>query len=776
MPVSVERRIQELKVVRHASWDRKAHRLVEREVTPANPEWLLNRNSGFEKVDKAIAGFAMGYEQSLVKESKESPFAAKYGIEDEVSIPTARLLSHVELLDEYRITGEAHKTEVDSLERRYEEEKKEIKKTTKGKFETLNKLKKLRKEKYDPKVNHHSGRLSIEKRVEDLVLRRAVTEIFQPGSDNPLSIDRLPEIIDETKRNLPETDTLDDNARLSEVDYFVGRLTDYLQTTRDRGLFYRYQYKKSPGLVRTREDTQVLSSALQLAIIPESLRVSKETKEQMEQLGKAYLVFLRNRATYQAKTGLIEEYPLLSLIYDTTATSFVSNRSALLKQTGDVVDTYFGDFPEYEELDKEKRNCVDVVRRGYSGLTVWAITNGEYSWETPDLSVPIERVPDELKDLVMTDEFRMLNGLGYYWRFSEIFDSKDTATNSVTVKKIGRDLEYEWAKLKDDRLKIETDLMRVAREVAIDHMYREYGVSVDMAKSSAINQEYLDDDGSFVIAKYTDDSSAQAVEQAIQHSDISQVLRKIVDESPSFGENPATDLSVLNLYIRLAWERERNRVGFIERQNDFLWKKILNESKWFVADRGDNFSHVRDAELDEKSINYVRFDVDRNYPREHKVAIKLSGVEGPFQLWLDTQAELLDTDRQSVILGVINKQVLENIVLKRLYVITSGVLSEKGEDIDGIGVERLDSEYTRAHHRFYRPGGYEFTDDHAAEIMEDYGINLTEEVKRRRKIGTLLPNQSLTFVRERKPKHLRPGQDVQPNELPFDPSWVPITI
>ena len=61
---------------------------------------------------------------------------------------------------------------------------------------------------------------------------------------------------------------------------------------------------------------------------------------------------------------------------------------------------------------------------------------------------------------------------------------------------------------------------------------------------------------------------------------------------------------------------------------------------------------------------------------------------------------------------------------------------------------------------------------HAQEILEVYGIDIYAEIRRRRRIGILLPHEFLTFVRESVPD--RDLRNMLPNELLFDPIKIKI--
>ena len=217
----------------------------------------------------------------------------------------------------------------------------------------------------------------------------------------------------------------------------------------------------------------------------------------------------------------------------------------------------------------------------------------------------------------------------------------------------------------------------------------------------------------------------------------------------------------------------------LERRNKILWREVLNNSMWFVSPRGDRFSSKGDQEMSEQDVKSITFNTEKRYPREHKVTCRYEDGEIDFY-WLDVNQNLLNENRE-LLLGdprTIGK--LADIFLQRLYYITSGVLSQK-EDVEQKeeGLGGIKFEYRRAHYRIIKstPGRRITMESraaitHAREILEDYGINIYKETKRRREAGTLKPEEYLTFVREVSPKEV--AENVLPNEIVFDPGLLTI--
>ena len=201
---------------------------------------------------------------------------------------------------------------------------------------------------------------------------------------------------------------------------------------------------------------------------------------------------------------------------------------------------------------------------------------------------------------------------------------------------------------------------------------------------------------------------------------------------------------------------------------------------WFVSPRKDRFSARNDPQLTERAVKSIVFGVDKRFPREHKVEIQVEEPNQIFEFWIDTRRNLLGADHRVFSVDPIFKQVFINMILRRLYLITSGLLSEKGEKEETVTGEggRI-MEFRRAHYRLLRstPGriitmSSHSAEKHAKDILKDYGISIPDEIRRRRALGTLKPDEFLTYVSEVVPEIL--DLLVLPNELKYEPEKIHI--
>lgn len=265
----------------------------------------------------------------------------------------------------------------------------------------------------------------------------------------------------------------------------------------------------------------------------------------------------------------------------------------------------------------------------------------------------------------------------------------------------------------------------------------------------------------------------------IEIEDRVRITRDLIAEYQQ-NSSSAFESRALNTYFTYFISELGVNIETSEKENDYLWNEVLNNTKWFVSPRGDRFRHTRDPQLRDINIEYLTFSIDKQYPREHKVEIKILGIDEPIYFWLDTHQNLLNKSRQSISADLRFKTIFANVLLKRLYAITSGFLG-RDEPEFGSGEQSRQMEYKRAHYRYLTSTtNHSITMEshgaqvHAKEIKDDYGIDIFTEIRRRRTLGTLKPNEYLTFVRETTPEHR--SVLILPNELKFNPELVNIPI
>ncbi len=737
------------------------------DVSVADLNWLTSSERTWEEVDRVLEGHLQGIEQSLKNKGPESPLAKRYGIEEEVSAPASRILAYATLLDTHSLMEVAHSIRIGELKEEFEEEKAKIDQGSGGRFKKDKKKRELFQQKYKPRRDRSSVEIAKERRLQELILRKAVMDIFSPNEESKLPLSTLPRIMPEFQK--------EDGSLPSEVASLIDRLTDYLQTTDDKSLFDRYHYKKSKGIVRTSEDTKVLRDSLRSALDPEILGLSPELQERFSRLGKSYFVFLRNRVLHREKVPGLDQYPRLSLLYDTLTSAFSSKNTNVIQKSGtSIVEKYFEDMSTGFGIGAEVDRAAKQLEQSYTPVVEWADKMSIpriKKWEEVITFLNVHEIPNVIKELYLTDEFRIYSGficLTTYLnkissdRIVEQFDAPE-----VLRDRISRALRNYIPQEKAIQ-RIKVDMLRnIVLNLPIHLYLHSHDITEDLMVYSNAHLLSSRDSGKVKHTRYYPEGAKE--------ENLFKMWRFLEKESTSANSRA----KYLRLNINHFWGKERKKIKTIEGQNANLKGDIQNRSVWFVAPiRGDRFSSGRDIELGAKGIKSVQFNIDRTRPREHKVTINFEeGVE-TYEFWLDQEGILRSETGVLQSLDTATNQILTNLILKRLWFITSGELS-KYTDAESSGIVEDESPvfvWRRAHYRIYGVGGRKFTNEHAEEIKSTYGIDLANENRRRQKIGVLLPNQYMTFVSEVIPDNWTEEMKVAPNELPFDPAWVPVKI
>ncbi len=241
------------------------------------------------------------------------------------------------------------------------------------------------------------------------------------------------------------------------------------------------------------------------------------------------------------------------------------------------------------------------------------------------------------------------------------------------------------------------------------------------------------------------------------------------------------DIKFLQHYFIEFWRGFAASPERVAKENEFLWKEILDNPNWFVSPRGDRYLMEKDPWLKDQGIRSVVYNIDRRFPREHLIGVMISDIDYPFRFWLDTHRNLLGKEHQWLTsLDPFARQAFTNLLLRRLYLITSGLLASDSSIVTPGGEEGSWVDYRRAHYRhLFSTGSRPITLQshgailHADEIRRGYGIDIYKEIERRRKIETLKPNEFITFVREVIPEFM--SDVVVPNDLTYDPTLIRIT-
>jgi hypothetical protein len=200
------------------------------------------------------------------------------------------------------------------------------------------------------------------------------------------------------------------------------------------------------------------------------------------------------------------------------------------------------------------------------------------------------------------------------------------------------------------------------------------------------------------------------------------------------------------------------------KENREQHRRIHDDYKYFVAHNGDRFSQARDQRLAARGIESVTFYPKKGRVMEHRLdlAVEVDDVNYILPLEIGLNGEFFLRDGTSLALPLFVTNELGQIIFSRLEFITKGDAFVIPEDELVLGGEEERERETLARRSHWR----ELTGDkfklqsagsrnHTEEVKEDYGIDTWEEIIRRRRVGTLgpneekgLPNQVVVYVRE----------------------------
>lgn len=696
-------------------------------VKPLDDTWLAAPEREWGEIDQVIEGRLSGFQQNRLTG-------------ENISLPQARLLAYADMMNEQQLLQQSLNAKAEELKGKYEKEKL-------GKKVYLRN--RLYQTKYAPEINRYTRELIKEQRITSLILRKAVMEMFSPPDEAGLLLGNIPAIIED----MPDTER-------KGVRQLLNHVADYLQETKDKDLYTRYHYRKSPDLAKKHTDVQVLTSALEMVLNPE-----------YERLAKSYFVFLKNRSQQTPEFGA-EPYPRLSLLYDTLVAGFASANMQVLQKIGpDIIEGIYSPILKRNYIDQEVERLVTAHRVAHKSVKELAEAMGSKAAHYFSIMgfLPADKVPLPIEQILASDDLRIEEGLVTITNRAHGLDIGGLEKQIPTIGKIlklfaeknsraiGRYTQEEFGRMRE----IDVYLLMLPRR----QVNNKLGVEEDLT-IYLLNH-----------INHVHDTSRPGPELGFTTESWRKERQTVVD-GINIAPGDKTE-HLLSNYFLYNWQQEKSNSDQRERQNEHLRREILDKSVWFVSPRGDRFVSERDEELKDKEISSITFHPDAKYPREHRVTMKLTGDFEPIRLWLDTNGKLLKGDRTPLGLDTAYYQILNNVILKRLFVITSGILStSEDQEYEESEAERLPIAWRRAHYRIYKAGSRftmqsEGAQEHAREILQVYGIDIYKEIKRRQEIGTLLPNQVLTFVREIAPKLPSGQEDTKPNELPFDPAWIP---
>ena len=762
---------------------------IEVRVTPLTDPWLLSRERTSEEISRAVEDRLASIQASL-EDQEDNYIKRQYGIEGQASGNMTRFLAYVELVDEYRVGSDSAYRKSEQISEEYAAEKEQLRERYKNKRTTYNnQINRLWRTEYNQRTIDAAHQQQQARAQLDAIYQYAVLDIFSRSDifgneredwDNDQLIFHLPSLIQKTQHRLSAVSDQPDRTLFHDRDpvtYFLHGLTEYLDRTTNISLFEAYSYKRGSDAITTFEDSRVLRTMLQYA---------HETGD-LRDLGRAYFNFLSQRAHQISARHLTDTYPNLQLIYDILVTAAAQGRLGLAEDTMQMFDS------DFNETCHSPHTTVEI-KKLLKQYAMFLTESFDKIQEYPN--------PEQLLEYIgrrkLSDTFRIASGFMFMRRTArEMPDSplsksknlahlldKGVPTFEQEIRR-GADkfqkenITYFLAVLgrmfgpissTDDEISLPFVMFDI--DPRLSNTPEGFGSQVSKALDKVFGPEKKLPTDSKRQTDYLNDRYNQLV---VNQADV---------KDPRLFNDLMTD------YTTFFWEKNASQEHMeqIEAQNNILWNEILDNSKWFVSPRGDRFRMENDNELEQRNIRFLTFRIDRNRPREHRVDFYIYGMEGPVTLWLDTQRQLLidmnpqtsSSARRLLTLDYRVQPEFVNLLLKRLFAITSGQYGEEGEkEYEGDDFESDEEIVRRAFYRKLSSTGRRVIHmqsagarGHAQEILEVYGIDIYAEIRRRRRIGILLPHEFLTFVRESVPD--RDLRNMLPNELLFDPIKIKI--
>lgn len=739
-------------------------------VAPRNNEWLISTDRAFAETNSTIEGFLLSTEQVLTSE-EDSKLKKDYGVDTEISKPLSRFLAYLEIYREYGLLINGHENRLAEIRTSYEAEKERIYRTTHPKGKAIKKIGETYRNTYEQLIANESNSIQASKQVEARIFRKAAVDFFSQEVTTIVPLQMMPKVLTEARilaKKVPE-----DKGRQmdEEITGFLEGLGEYIKKTKDSDLFANYSYKKTKGIVQTSDDTSVLSTALTYALSPDLIELPDNDKNLVNSLSRSYIIFLRNRAI-STSVGLAETYPRLTLIYDTLTSALSTGQTEVVNNvTQEIIDGTFNELTRGKGIKDEAKVFAQRLMESYVPFDE---RTASVEYISPEIASnfylkSLDELPASLKELAVKDEFRIFVAFVHQLSHSKDFERLRLKIREGSVKDIYALVHKSFTP--DFRRKLmqaEPSFMHkftVTYNLPFQDIYTAVGITEDLVTYISSNKRQ---------PEHIYVAAGEPKPKGTTREDYEKLIQ-IAEESG----NQELLSTLLYEYCHEFLDKNDVPIKRVEKQNSELANEITNYQKWFVSPRGDRFSGERDVEISNIGLSSIVFNVDPKYPREYKVAMVLETGTKPFNFWIDKNGKLLDGDRSTLIMSSAYRQLLTNVLLKRLYVITSGKLSES-EEFDNLGegeFKRI-TEWRRAHYRIYKEDSRVTlnsisAENHAALILKDYGINIWDEIERRRKVGSLTQKQVMTFVREVKPQTKEGDEIYAPNEVPFDPEWVP---
>jgi hypothetical protein len=765
------------------------------EVEPLGDDLLVSSDISPQEKGEVLEG-RLRVVQAALESIGENCVKEQYGFELPVDGNTSRVVSYIELLDEYRVVSSSVTTQIEEIEGRYEEGKALLrdswkrKEMSEGKYRHLVRNKRL---KCEDQMSPLADRRREVGRMKNLVLGKAVIDLFSVDEEGKASdlLRQFPQILDELNRNLvqqSEGGVAENFSRRKPVDYFADELSRYFLTTEDSSKFHGYRYKGSTRPVSTLEDCQILGSLLRMRLDTESCSNNPETQRQLTDLSSGCLQFLIHRARYLSSGISDEKLPILSLIYDLSTVVAVDGRGYFIERAIEYIDQQFDGLTSSHQvrsevcsLAKSQAECMGDVYGEFGKY------ESKFLYDGRDISSLAEESLDTIAGIYKRDEFRIAGG---FVTINRIVRKHSDVSPWGKFRTPGKVMEYFGEPYKrgmrgvNDRYGqfTQKEMNRILKTLGPDGDIFTGIISIDLStilhrSSPGLSGESYpypelrsdkDYRNKFKILKRSYESCSRAFNERFDHRSMGDFIRD---------------------YTLLFWADSGKDKEQVDRENDFLWGQVLDDSMWFVSPRGDRYRSRDDYEQEAKGIESITFRIDKDEPRHHIVEVRLSEIPKPIYFWLDTnRALMLDRDfnrasGERVPIAIEPDEVsgITNMFLRRLHLITSGLLSKPTVRVGPPSEEARLLEYKRAHYRILRSTRkrrYHMesrsAEMHALEIMDEYGIDIFAEIRRRWKLGTLRPDEYMTFVRESILAEI--SKDMMPNELVYDSELIKIPI
>lgn len=759
------------------------------DVVPITDAWLISSERKWEEVDAVLEGRLRDIQKTFTDFDQPTSAALAYGIRRPIGDNQARLLAYAELVDEYRVVRESHDSVSCRAREEYDEEKKQLQLRVKEKTLTRNRSRKwiaeMWKEKYEPKIAACSHNLQGSDQVLQLIYKKAAIDIFSvdrsTDGEQPLVALRLAKLASDVQSVFVGSKASEAFQQRNPLIFLLSGLASYLSTTQDKGLFVEGTYRQSAELVTTNKDSRTISQVLEMACSTEPGLVS----ERLRNLSKAYLYFLRAKASHFSRAKIIEDFPHLSLIYDLLNVAVHRGSVNVMASISSLVDEYYDPLLRSKEIEAELKQLMVAYKQRINKVNLDLSMVAALGMERT-VKISSDDPPQLLLDFMRSREFRLCHGLRAFGLTASRLETTSHFANSQVVNRLARRFEEDLVEMM--KTPDETGLNQIehcAGRLDSVYLYSKIGVEQDLRaglNALAGSTTYRSSQGRSAREQ------SRVMEEGLKPKDSPMSLVEKLDrlrlmlaqESlyPS-EEKDLFDGTLAGYYLKVFYREWGQPEQETARENDFLWREVLDNSEWFVSPRGDRFPVAKDPQLEDLGIQAITFRIDKGRPREHGVTVDFSVGQKSLKFWLTIDRELVSFKRELAIFDPALKTRFVNVLLKRLYVVTSGLLSQETTVPQGEEGGPLSFEYRRAHYRYLissdrrtitmESHGAQL---HAEEIKKIYGIDIFREIERRRALGTLSQNQFLTFVREVAPT-IR-GRLILPNELQYDPVLIKI--